>query len=320
MEHQEKILIVDDVVENIQILSTVLRDEYAIYFAKNGEAALQLARTKLPDLILLDIIMPEMDGYEVCCKLQDDPKTSNIPVIFVSAKGEVLDETRGFEVGAVDYIIKPISAPVVQARVKTHLRLRQMVAELERLNSLALDANPMTGLPGNKVVTDRIKQALADRKDVCVIYTDLDNFKAYNDKYGFAMGDDIILFTSHSMKEALSACGVKDGFLGHIGGDDFVVIVDSGSADLVAEKIITIFDKNICRYYRPEDVASGGIDSQNRQGERQTFPLMTISLAGVDLALNSFSQYLQVNDACAEAKKVAKDITGSVFFRDRRKS
>lgn len=319
MGRKEKILIVDDVVENIQILTSILRDEYETYFAKNGAAALKLARTKLPDLILLDIIMPDMDGYEVCCELQKDLETSNIPVIFVSAKNEVVDETRGFEAGAVDYIIKPISPPVVLARVRTHLRLRQVVAELERLNSLALDANPMTGLPGNKVVTDCIKQDLRDGENVCVIYADLDNFKAYNDKYGFAMGDEIILFTSQTLKDALSACKV-DGFLGHIGGDDFVVIVDSKSADLVAEEIIRIFDENIGRFYRPEDINNGGIEAQSRKGDTQTFPLMSISLAGVDLALSSYSQYLQVNDACAEAKKVAKSLSGSVFFRDRRKT
>ena len=319
MNQRAKILIVDDIVENIRILTSLLQEKYQIFFAKDGYTALQLAKVKQPDLILLDIIMPEMDGIEVCRKLQGDPKTRGIPVIFVSAKGEEVDETKGFEAGAVDYIIKPISPPVVQARVKTHLRLRQAIAELERLNTLAMDANPMTGLPGNKVVTDRIKEALDNKENVCVIYADLDNFKAYNDNYGFAMGDDIILYTSQVLKKALNAFDLANGFIGHIGGDDFVVIIPSEQVEHFANYIISVFDESVGQFYNAEDLAGGGIRAKNRQGEIQKFPLMSISLAGVDLAFVDYSQYLQVNDACTEAKRVAKRLPGSAFFRDRRR-
>jgi diguanylate cyclase (GGDEF)-like protein len=318
MDRRQKILIVDDVPENIKMLISLLRFEYDTIFAKNGHAALKLARSQNPDLILLDIIMPEMDGFEVCRALQEDPQTNGIPVIFVSAKCEVGDETQGFEAGAVDYIIKPISPPIVLARVKTHLRLRQAVAELERLNRLAKDANPMTGLPGNIVVTERIKKAIGGRENVCVVYADLDNFKAYNDKYGFAKGDDIILFTSNILSEALSTCNVEGAFIGHIGGDDFVVIVQSQKVESLVDFIITTFDEGVGQYYNEEDLARGSIRAKNRQGEIQTFPLISISLAGVDLAYEAYSQYLEVNDACAEAKKEAKRLPGSVFFRDRR--
>jgi len=320
MNRQQTILIVDDTAENIKILASLLRDEYTTFFAKNGNAALKLARSKQPDLILLDIVMPEMDGFEVCRALQEDPETSGIPVIFVSARGEEGDETRGFEAGAVDYIIKPISPAIVKARVKIHLRLREAVAELKRLNRLAMDANPMTGLPGNTLVMEHIKNALENKENVCVIYADLDNFKAYNDKYGFAMGDDIILFTVRVLKEALAAVNLEDGFVGHIGGDDFVVIVPSEKAEALAVRVIKAFDDGVGRFYNEEDLARECICANNRQGEFQTFPLMSISMAGVDLAHGAYSQYLQVNDACAEAKKEAKRLPGSAFFRDRRQS
>ncbi len=319
MNRQQKILIVDDTTENIKILTNVLRDEYTIFFAKNGKAALKLAGSKQPDLILLDIVMPEMDGFEVCRTLQQDPRTSSIPVIFVSARSDVGDETRGFEAGAVDYIIKPISPPIVKARAKTHLRLREAVAELKRLNRLARDANPMSGLPGNTVVMEHIKQALDNKDNVCVIYADLDNFKAYNDKYGFAMGDDIILFTVRVFKNALAAVNLADGFVGHIGGDDFVTIVPSEKAVVLADRVIKEFDDGVGRFYTAEDLARKCIHSKNRQGQHQTFPLMSISMAGVDLSHGIYSEYLQVNDACAEAKKEAKRLPGSVFLRDRRK-
>jgi PleD family two-component response regulator len=318
MNRQKKILIVDDSTENIKILAGLLRDEYTTIFAKNGKTAIGLARSKQPDLILLDIVMPEMDGLEVCSALQKDSETNGIPVIFVSARGEEGDETKGFEAGAVDYIIKPISPPIVKARVRTHLRLREAVAELKRLNRLAMDANPMTGLPGNTVVTEQIKNALGNKEKVCVIYADLDNFKAYNDKYGFAKGDDIILFAVQVLKDALTAVDLEDGFVGHIGGDDFVAIVPSERAEALAARVIKIFDDGIGRFYNAEDLARKCICAKNRQGEIQTFPLMSISLAGVDLAHGVYSQYLQVNDACAEAKKEAKRLPGSAFFRDRR--
>ena len=317
-DRQQKILIVDDTTENIKILTNLLRNEYTTLFAKNGKAALIQARSKQPDLILLDIVMPEMDGFEVCRALQKDPETSGIPVIFVSAKGEEGDETKGFEAGAVDYIIKPISPPIVKARVKTHLRLREAVAELKRLNRLAMDANPVTGLPGNTVVTEHIKNALAKKENVCVIYADLDNFKAYNDKYGFAMGDDIILFTAQVLEAALTAVNLEEGFVGHIGGDDFVVIAPSEKAEALAARVIREFDDGVARFYNEKDLARECICAKNRQGDIQTFPLMSISIAGVDLAQGVYSQYLQVNDACAEAKKEAKRLPGSAFFRERR--
>ena len=132
---KSKILIVDDVPENIQILMETLKDEYTIVAATNGEKALKLAsRDPIPDIILLDIMMPEMDGYEVCKRLKNDEKTSHIPLIFVTAMGDVEDETRGFETGAVDYITKPISPPIVRARVKNHLELELARKTLEKQN------------------------------------------------------------------------------------------------------------------------------------------------------------------------------------------
>lgn len=318
MNPKNKILIVDDAVENIKMLSGLLKDEYTTYFAKSGQAALELAKSKMPDLILLDIVMPEMDGFEVCRALQEDSNTQEIPVIFVSAKGEVGDEMKGLEAGAVDYIIKPFSPPIVKARVQTHLRLKEAMSELKRLNRLARDANPMTGLPGNNVVMQKIKDALSSSEEVCVIYADLDNFKAYNDNYGFAKGDTIIQFTAKTLKDCVASLELNDSFVGHIGGDDFVAIVPSDAAEGLATHVISAFDDGVSLFYTSDDLDRGYIRGKNRQGKEQAFPLMSISMAGVDLAHGAYSQYLQVNDVCVEAKKEAKRIAGSSFFRDRR--
>ncbi|MBF0119271.1 MAG: response regulator [Desulfobacterales bacterium] len=314
----QKILIVDDVTENIKILIELLKNDYVTFFAKNGKTALEIAKTKKPDLILLDIIMPEMDGYEVCQKLKSNETTHDIPVIFISAMNEVGDETKGLEIGAVDYIIKPISPPIVKARVKNHLKLRSAMQELKRLYSMALDSNPMTGLPGNNSIARRIEKALNEMENLGVIYSDLDNFKAFNDKYGFALGDKVILFTAKVLEKAISSANISDPFIGHIGGDDFVVIVPSDKIETVSSEIARIFDEGVIQFYTPEDACSKYICSINRQGEKETFPLMSISMAGVDLSHNYYKQYIQVNDALAMIKKKSKAVPGSSFIMDRR--
>ena len=283
MKHQ--ILIVDDRVENLQILLSLLKEDYGVISAKTGIKALDKARKLKPDLILLDVVMPEMDGYEVCRRLKVNAATASIPVIFVTTRGEVSDETKGFELGSVDYIVKPISPPIVKARVATHLKLQDQLAELKRLYSMALDANPVTGLPGNSSIANRIKTALQQGEDVCVIYSDLDNFKAFNDKYGFALGDDVLLFTSNTFKQAVKS---PDAFIGHVGGDDFVIVIPKPLARETADKIMQRFDEGIVDFYSLEDVTAGCIQSVNRLGKPETFPLMSISLAGVDLISAGF--------------------------------
>jgi len=315
---KQKILVVDDVIDNIKILIDLLKPNYRTFFANNGEKALQIAQSKAPDLILLDIVMPEMDGFEVCRKLKSNSISCDIPVIFISAMNEVGDETKGLEVGAVDYITKPISPAIVKARVKTHLKLRKAMQDLKKLYTVALDSNPMTCLPGNTSISKRIEKALQEKENVCVIYADLDNFKAFNDKYGFALGDEVILFTCQVFKDAVAAVQIKDSFLGHIGGDDFVLIVPSNYTKETVDEIIQSFDEGIIQFYSSEDVKAKCIQTVNRQGEKQSFPLMSISLAGVDLSRNIYKRYVEVNDACTGAKKMAKSLPVSNFFMDRR--
>jgi len=317
---KQKVLIVDDTIDNIKIIINLLRHDYDTFFAKDGKKALELAYTIKPDIILLDILMPEMDGYEVCRRLKADSRIADIPVIFISAKNHVEDETTGLDLGAVDYITKPVSPPILKARIRNHLQLNSAMKELRRLYAMALDASPLTGLPGNNSIARRIESALFNKEEVCVIYSDLDNFKAFNDKYGFAKGDEVILFNSNVLQLALKANGVDDYFIGHIGGDDFVIILPLEKACDVAHSSICIFDDGITNFYTPEDVEQKFIVSLNRRGERQLFPIISISMAGVDLTSPMYQQYIQVNDACSEAKKKAKSADGSCFIMDQRRT
>ncbi|WED20540.1 response regulator [Vibrio sp. JC009] len=314
-----KILIVDDEKHNLIVLTDLLKSTYEVIATKSGKKALQAASGENPpDLILLDIMMPEMDGYEVCRRLKENEATRDIPVIFITAMNQTEDEIRGFDIGAVDFITKPICPPTVMARVETHIKLRKAILELKRLYSAALDANPMTGLPGNNSIANRINLALEKNEEACIIYSDLDSFKAFNDRYGFVKGDLAIMYTSTILQKAVKATKSDSAFIGHIGGDDFVLVVPSDQANQVAADVIHHFDQGISQFYSTKDAKAKCIHSVNRIGEEVTFPLMSISMAGVDLSRGAYKEYVEINDACAETKKKAKETPGSVFFMDRR--
>ncbi len=193
-----------------------------------------------------------------------------------------------------------------------------LLIELLKPVYTVMPANPMSGLPGNNSVADRIRAALESGEDACVIYSDLDNFKAFNDKYGFARGDEVLLFTAGIIKDAVAAVDSPDAFAGHIGGDDFLVVVPSHRAGEIADAITRRFDGGIAGFYSAEDAAAKCIHSVNRGGEPKIFPIMSVSLAGVDLSHRVYKRYVEVNDACAGAKKKAKEMPGSGFFMDRR--
>ncbi len=315
----EKILIIDDSTEHIKILINLLENEYDVYFAKNGREGLNILQSVAPDLILLDIVMPGMDGFEVCRTVKASKEFSEIPIIFISVHGKANDETKGLELGAIDYITKPFNPAIVKARIKNHLKLRSAMKELERLYSLALDANPMTGLPGNNSIAEHVEHSLQTNEAFSVLYTDLDNFKAFNDKYGFAHGDEVILFTADILHQALALQGKPNGFIGHVGGDDFVMIIPTEYTDKTTKLIVDNFEKGIVGFYCEEDRKRKAILSVNRRGEPRRYPIMTISIAVVDLSNTRFSTYIEVNDACVEMKKRAKTFTGSAICFDRRR-
>ena len=315
-----KILIIDDSIEHIKILIRLLADQYDVFFAKSGREGLGLLETTVPDLILLDIVMPGMDGFEVCRHIKESAKWHETPLIFISVQGDDADETRGLELGAIDYIAKPFNPAIVKARIKNHLQLRTAMRELERLYAMALDANPITGLPGNNSIAGQIELVLrSDNQNNTVIYTDIDNFKAYNDKYGFARGDEVIRFMATVLKKAINDAECPGAFIGHVGGDDFILIAPSARSAYVGQEIIKNFDRDITNFYNRQDIDLRYIQATDRRGQLQIYPIMSISIAGIDLTYRQYSSYLEVNDACVEMKKMAKAMPGSTICFNQRK-
>jgi diguanylate cyclase (GGDEF)-like protein len=316
---RKKLLIIDDSVEHIKLLIAQLVDSYELFFARGGEEGLALVKQISPDLILLDIIMPDMDGFAVLQQLKKDQSTKEIPVFFLSARGEEDIETQGLELGAIDYITKPFNPAIVRARIKNQLQLQDVMHELSHLYSLALDANPVTGLPGNNTIARQIEQHLIGKNAVCVLYLDIDNFKPFNDRYGFARGDEVIRFFAKILQETGTEIGCRELFVGHVGGDDFIVAVEAEKGQELAQMLIKRFDRDILNFYNRQDIQNRCIHSINRRGEKQIFPIMSVSIAGVDMTNRTYATYLEINDACTEMKTKAKAIPGSTVCFDRRR-
>lgn len=220
METQQIVLIVDDEKMNRSLLADLLKPLYKVLGAKNGEQALKIASRGegQPDLILLDIMMPEMDGYEVCRRLKAEDATREIPIVFVTAMSEVSDETKGFELGAVDYITKPVSPPIVLARVKTHLRLKHKSDLLDKLVSM----DGLTEIPNRRAFDTALekqwKQGQRSKTPLSVVMMDMDMFKQFNDNYGHSAGDDCL----KTVAGALARVAHRPGdIVARYGGEEF---------------------------------------------------------------------------------------------------
>jgi len=232
-----KILLVDDSPANIHLLVQFLRDDYKTLAATSGPAALRIAQSEKPDLILLDVVMPDMDGHEICRQLKNDPRTEPIPVIFITGKNEVEDEMVGFELGAIDYIVKPFSLPLVQRRIRTHLDLKHYRDELERQSML----DAMTGIPNRRCFDQTLAQAWTQaayaNEPLSLVMIDIDHFKAYNDHGGHPAGDACL----RRVANALAMAGLRSrDLVARYGGEEFACILpgaDIAEAAMVAERM-----------------------------------------------------------------------------------
>lgn len=233
--NKQKILIVDDSNENIVLLDSMLKDDYEVLFATSGQRALEVAQESEPDIILLDIIMPEMDGYEVIENLKDNTQTQNIPVIFLTAKTSKEDLLKGFQLGSVDYIAKPFFEEEIKARLKTHLDNRQLIKQLEsankKLEQISL-SDPLTGIANRRYFDQFLEQMFSitqrERKPLSLLIIDVDYFKKYNDCYGHFAGDQCL----QTIAETLDNFANRGGDLAsRYGGEEFAMILSDTSSE-----------------------------------------------------------------------------------------
>ena len=235
------ILIVDDMPINIQILARALKSQYNVKVATKGQKALELAASdNPPDLILLDIMMPEMDGYEVIRRLKNESGTRRIPVIFITAKGEVEDESKGFAMGAVDYITKPFRLPVVEARVKTQIELKLKTEMLEKLVALDGLTNIANRRRLEEVLKIEWKRAVRNKQPLSVALIDIDWFKNYNDLYGHTCGDTCLKTVATSLQQALVR---PADLMARYGGEEFMAVLPETDAKGAAKT-----STNLCKH------------------------------------------------------------------------
>ncbi|HOM01519.1 MAG TPA: response regulator [Acetivibrio sp.] len=307
---KKKILIIDDTEFMTKLISDVLINEgYEVVTASNGRQGIEMVRIEKPDLVLLDVVMPDMDGFEVCKTLRDDEGNNLMPIIMLTAQDNEDDKLTGLELGADDYIIKPFNTRELVSRVRNTLR------RIDRNQW----ANPLTGLQGNIEIQSEINQRIATRRLFAVIYADLDNFKAYNDVYGFASGDRAIKLTADIIVDNVHNYGNQSDFIGHVGGDDFIVVSTPDKAEAIVKGVIEDFDTKTKALYCEEDLRRGYIVTSNRQGQVMKFPLISISFAIVTNEVRELISHIQISEIAAELKKKAKSMPGSTYVKDRRK-
>lgn len=222
MTQQQTILIVDDMAANIEVLAEALQDDYNIFFAISGEDGIEIAIEQKPDLILMDIMMPGMNGYDVCKVLKNSSHTKNIPVVFITAMGEDDDETLGLEVGAIDYIRKPISIPIVKARVKNHMELKRSRDLLEKLSTL----DGLTGIPNRRrfdeFLENEWKRSKRYQLSLSLLMIDIDYFKQYNDTYGHLKGDECLKTVAKVLTGTIKRAV---DLVSRFGGEEFACIL-----------------------------------------------------------------------------------------------
>ncbi|MBI4318877.1 MAG: response regulator [Chloroflexi bacterium] len=311
-----KLLVVEDEKELRDFLRSFLKSQgYETLVASSGEDALQLAKKEAPRLILLDIVLPGMDGFEVCRHLRQNVQTANTPIIMITARGALADKLTGFEEGADDYITKPFDIDELVARIETQLRHVEQALLSE-----------LTGLPGNTQIEQAIKRLVKMRDRAwAIMYVDIDNFKAYNDVYGFLQGNELIKATARIIQEVgaqfSNASETADGidFVGHVGGDDFVVITTPEKVRLICEEIIRRFDLEAPTHYAPSHRQRGYIVTTNRRGEVARFPIVTVSIGVVTNLHRAIDDPLLVSKIAAEVKQKAKTASGSSYYVDSRR-
>jgi diguanylate cyclase (GGDEF)-like protein len=232
MTSQERILVADDDPALCLLLRETLQEAgYEVLIASDGDELVRIAQDHPPDLLLIDLMMPLMDGFEAIRQLRNDTRTSHLPMIILTARSASSEVVVGFDTGADDYIVKPYDIDVLLARIRSHLR---------RAAKLPV-RNPLTGLPGNVLLIAELERQLTQQTPFSLIYIDLDNFKAFNDAYGFARGDRAI----HMLAGVLAEVAPREDFLAHIGGDDFAIIHYGSKPEELCQRIIAAFDARV---------------------------------------------------------------------------
>jgi len=285
-----RILVVEDDTDISNMLRIYFTSQgYEVLVAPRGGEALERCRQQLPHVIVLDIMLPDIDGYEVCTQLRTNLRTSHIPIIFLTQKDERSDRIAGLELGADDYITKPFDIEELRLRVQN----AQRRAERESLT------NPTTGLPSGKMIEEQLR-GLMRKKNWGLLYIGLPGIEAFNDVYGFVAGDEVLRFAALIMSESVDNLGTPEDFIGHVGGDDFIIISRADRAKAIADALIKRFNAEVGTHYDFQARQKGYIVYQGQQA-----PLMTMAVGIISPDTQEFTDIREITEAAAEARRRA---------------
>lgn len=307
MEHKAKILLADDSAAIRALISEILTDAgFDVITAEDGQDALDKIYKTNPDLLILDYEMPRKTGFEVVQDVRSHTGYLNTPIIIFTAVTDKGTKLEGLGLDIDDYLTKPADADEVVARVKLLLkRSRQK-----------MDSNPLTRLPGNPSIQARIEREISAGHKFAVLYCDLNNFKAFNDRYGFGEGDKVLLATSRLLAQAAQQDPAS--FVGHVGGDDFIIVCALDKAEPIAQQIVEGMTRMAPSFYNDSDRAQGYMLSTNRKGEQEKFGFLSIGIGIVHNSLKELTSFAQVSSIGSELKCLAKQHEGSYYAVDRR--
>ncbi len=306
----QDIYIIDNNNELIEKLKESFKrelDEFKFKSVKTQE--IEIALRNIPSLIIIDEDTVDVNIVEFCKSIRSNEDNSITPIIVVSSNREKDHVIDVLKTDVEYYIKKPIDDEYFYYTIKNVVGL---LTKNRRIS-------PLTGLPGNVQIQTEMKKRLLNKETFAILYFDLDNFKAYNDVYGFANGDEIIKFTARTISKHIHQVENSDNFIGHIGGDDFVAIIGKTNYDEVCQNIIAEFDKFAVDFYNEEDVERGFVEVANRRGIIEQFPLTTISIAVVEVDSRIYKTTLEIGEVASQIKHKAKAILGSTYVINRRR-
>ncbi|MEW6042468.1 MAG: response regulator, partial [Elusimicrobiota bacterium] len=287
-----KILIADDDIEIQELLKFTFENEgYQTIIVGDGEEAVRKTQLENPDLLVLDIMMPKLTGFEVCEKIRQDPAFSLLPIVMLTSLTQVKDRITGIKLGADEYVPKPFEPYELVARVE---------GLLKRVKT-SISASPLTGLPGLVTAENEVKTLLDERKSFGLSYIDIDNFKSYNEKYGFEHGDEFIKIFVGILRQAQIEILGEPGRIYHIGGEDFLMISPQSSCEQIAKRIIELFDTAVLHAYDEDATKRGYIWIVDKVGNELKIPLMSVSIG---VAVVDSSQYKHYVQAIEQAKEM----------------
>ncbi len=293
---------------NKKTLDMLENKGFPLLFADNDLAVLRAIHANPPACIVMAYPENNDTADRLIRELKSDNIYGHLPVVLLIAR-EILAAMDWIHCMADDYLVMPVEPADIAAR------LSLVLARMQR----DISANPLTGLPGNISIMNEAERRLALNESFAVAYLDIDHFKAFNDKYGFSRGDEILRMTARILVNAIKSANDKFAYAGHVGGDDFIFITAPECIRSVAQQVCDNFDLIVTNFYDADDRAHGHIESVDREGNPRTFPLMTCSIAIVDTSISAISHLAEISARSAEIKKLAKSIVGSNYIIDRRR-